>query len=87
MSWGRRDWPTRQPRPRAAKLDPEALARLHVRATKFVDQSQVLRELLDGVQAARGHLYFWREPDDLMARVTNGHQGRSLAPRATQGLP
>ena len=70
MSWRRHDWPARQPRPKVFKLEPEALARLHARATGFVEHSGVLRELLDSVQAARGRLYFWREPEDLMARVT-----------------
>ena len=70
MSWRTRDWPLRQPRPKAAKLEPEALPRLHQCATAFVEQSPVLRELLAGVQAVRGRLYFWRAPEDLMARVT-----------------
>ena len=33
-------------------------------------ESVVLRELVQTVQLARGRLYFWREPDDLMARIT-----------------
>ena len=76
MNWPRRDWPERRPRPKAAKLDSEAFNRLHARATAFVEQSVVLRDLLNSVQAARGRLYFWREPEDLMARVT------PLAPRS-----
>ena len=70
MRWRSRDWPERQPRPKAAKLPREALERLHARATDFVAQSVVLRELLQDVKLARGRLYFWREPEDLMARVT-----------------
>jgi hypothetical protein len=37
---------------------------------KFVEESALLGELLDDVQLARGRLYLWREPDDLMARIT-----------------
>ena len=30
----------------------------------------ILRELVDEVQLARGRLYLWREPEDMMARIT-----------------
>ena len=58
------------PRPKAAKLTREALERLHVRATTFVAESVLLREMLNDVQLARGRLYFWRKPNDLLARIT-----------------
>jgi hypothetical protein len=70
MRWRERHWPERLPRPRAAKLSREALDRLRAHAAKFVEESAVLRELLEEVQLARGRLYFWREAEDLMARVT-----------------
>lgn len=41
-----------------------------MQAAKFVQESVVLRELLEAVQLARGRLYFWREAEDLMARIT-----------------
>ncbi len=62
--------PKNAPRPRAARLSHEAMERLLVRATIFVEESVILREQLDDVQLARGRLYFWREPHDLMARIT-----------------
>lgn len=65
-------WPERVPRPRAAKLSKEELQRLQARAQKLVDESIILRELIDEVQLARGRLYLWRDRAgaDLMARVT-----------------
>lgn len=63
-------WPERTPRHKAAKLQREALRRLHARAANFVEASVILRELLDDVQLARERPYLWREPDDLMARIT-----------------
>jgi len=53
-----------------AKLPRAVLDRLHASATKFVAESVVLRELVQDVQLTRGRLYFWREPENLMARVT-----------------
>lgn len=70
MRWRDRDWPERPPRPKAAKLPRETLARFHTRAVEFVEKSVVLGELLENVQLARGRLYFWRQPKDLMARIT-----------------
>jgi len=70
MRWRNRNWPERTLRPKVAKLPREALQRLHARAVKFVEESLILCELVDGVQLARGRLYLWREPDDLMARIT-----------------
>jgi len=69
MRWGR-DWPERVPRPKVAKLSRDALERLRAHAAEFVEESVVLRELIKEVQLARGRLYFWREAEDLMARVT-----------------
>lgn len=63
-------WPERLPRPKAAKLSREDLQRLHSRAVKFVQESIILRELVEEVQLARGRLYLWREPEDMMARIT-----------------
>ncbi len=70
MRWRNRSWPERTPRPKAVKLPREALQRLRDRAARFVEESLILRELLDEVQLARGCLYLGREPDDLMARIT-----------------
>lgn len=70
MRWRSGGWPERAPRPKAAKLPRAALDRLHASATRFVAESIVLRELMQDVQLTRGRLYFWREPEDLMARVT-----------------
>lgn len=70
MGWRNRNWPERTLRPKVAKLPREALQRLHARAVKFVEESLILCELVDGVQLARGRLYLWREPNDLMARIT-----------------
>lgn len=70
MRWRNQGWPERTPRPKLAKLTREALQRLHARATEFVEKSVILRELLKDVKLARGRLYFWREPGDLMARIT-----------------
>jgi len=53
-----------------AKLSKEQLQRLHARAVKFAEESIILRELVEEVQLARGRLYLWREPEDLMARIT-----------------
>ena len=70
MGWRNRGWTERTPRPKAAKLPREALQQLRASAAKFVEESVILRELLDDVQLARGRLYLWRGPDDLMARIT-----------------
>jgi hypothetical protein len=58
------------PRPKAAKLPRAALDRFHASATRFVAESAVLRELVQDVRLTRGRLYFWRDAEDLMARVT-----------------
>lgn len=65
-----RGWPERVPRPKLAKLSKEELQRLHARAKKFVEGSVILRELVEDVQLSRGRLYLWREPEDMMARIT-----------------
>lgn len=70
MRWRHRSWPERTPRPKAAKLSHEALQQLHARTREFVEKSIILSELLDEVQLARGRLYLWRKPNDLMARIT-----------------
>ena len=70
MRWQDRDWPERPPRPKAAKLPRETLERFHTHAVEFVEKSVVLGELLENVQLARGRLYFWLQPKDLMARIT-----------------
>jgi hypothetical protein len=70
MRWRDRGWAERPPRPKAAKLPRETLQRLHAAAARFVERSIVLGELLEEVQLARGRLYFWRGPEDLMARIT-----------------
>ncbi len=57
-------------RPKAVKLSREALQSLYVRAKKFVEESVILRELVGEVQLARGRLYLWRNPKNLMARIT-----------------
>ena len=69
-------WPESVPRPKAAKLSKEVLQRLQARAAKFVEGSIILSELVGEVQLARGRLYLWQEPEDLMARIT------PLGPRA-----
>ena len=74
-------WPERVPRPKAAKLSRE-LQSLHSRAVKFVEESIILRELVEEVQLARGRLYLWREPEDMMARITP-LGARSMLPSAT----
>jgi len=53
-----------------AKLSKEQLQRLHDRATEFVEESVLLRELVEEVKLARGRIYLWREPEDMMARIT-----------------
>jgi len=70
MRWRGRGWPERVPRPKVAKLSKEELQRLHARAVKFVEDSVILRELVDEVKLARGRIYLWREPEDMMARIT-----------------
>ncbi len=70
MRWRNRNWPERTPRRKAVKLPREATQRLHARAVKFVEESLILRELLDNLRLVRGRLYLWRGPDDLMARIT-----------------
>jgi hypothetical protein len=63
-------WPERVPRPKVAKLTKEALQRLHARAVKFVEESVILRELVEEVKLARGRIYLWRKPEDMMARIS-----------------
>lgn len=63
-------WPERVPRPKVAKLSKEELPRLHARAAKFVEDSVILRKLVEEVKLARGRIYLWREPEDMMARIT-----------------
>ena len=70
MRWRNRGWPERVLRPKAAKLSKEELQRLRARAVKFVEESVILHELVEEVQLARGRFYLWREPEDLMARIT-----------------
>jgi hypothetical protein len=70
MGYRGRDWGERPPRPKVAKLSREALERLHARAVKQVAESVILCELVSHVQLARGRLYLWCEPEDLMARIT-----------------
>ena len=70
MGWRHRDWPESSPRPKLAKLPRDALERLHAQAVEFVENSVILAELLERVQLARGRLYFWWEPEVLMARIT-----------------
>jgi len=71
MGWrDKGSWGEYRPRPKAAKLPAEDLERLHAKADKFVEESVILRDLLQSVQLARGRLYFWNEPEDLMARIT-----------------
>lgn len=53
-----------------AKLSKEELQRLHARAAKFAQESVILRELVEEVKLARGRIYLWREPEDMMARIT-----------------
>jgi uncharacterized Zn finger protein len=65
-----RAMPERAQRPKAVKLPSEALQRLHLRAVGLVEKSPALRELVQQVQPARGRLYLWWEPGDLMARIT-----------------
>ena len=52
MRWRNRSWSERTPRPKAVKLPREALQRLRDRAARFVEESLILRELLDEVQLA-----------------------------------
>lgn len=70
MRWRNRGWPERSPRPKVAKLSKEELQRLHARAVKFVEESVILRELVEEVKLARGRIHLWREPEDMMARIT-----------------
>lgn len=70
MRWRNRYRSERPPRPKAAKLHREACERLRSRAEEFVENSVVLGELIEKVQLARARLYFWRKPEDLMARIT-----------------
>ena len=62
--------PAAGPRPKMAKLPREQMLRRLARAVEFVEESVVLRELVEEVQLARGRLYLWRESEDLMARIT-----------------
>lgn len=70
MRWRNRSWPERARRPTVAKLPEKDLRRLHARGVKFVEESIILRDLVENVQLSRGRLYLWRGPDDLMARIT-----------------
>ncbi|MFC1705863.1 hypothetical protein ACFL59_03460 [Planctomycetota bacterium] len=71
MGWGtyrRRDWPEYKPRPKAAKLSPEARAQILKRLLKERDKSPVLTALQVEVKARRGRFYVDRmddeDPDD-----------------------
>jgi len=70
MGWRHDRWPAYQPRPKLARLSKDALRRIEVAAREFVQGSPVLRELVSRVECARGRVYVWRGPDDLMARLT-----------------
>lgn len=70
MSWRDRSRAARPKRPKRAKLPREALERLRDRTIAFIDESIVLRALVEDVQLARGRLYLWYQPDDLIARLT-----------------
>ena len=61
-------WPERVPGPKAAKLSKEELQRLQARTARFVQESIILRELVEGARLERH--YRWRESEDLMARIT-----------------
>jgi hypothetical protein len=82
MGW-RGGWPERVPRPKAAKLEPERLETLASRARAFVEESPVLRELVEAVQLARGRIYFWRGDQDLLARITPLSERTFLLERET----
>jgi hypothetical protein len=70
MGWRDDRWPAYQPRPKLARLSKDALRRIEVAAREFVQGSLVLRELVSRVESARGRVYLWRGPDDLMTRLT-----------------
>ncbi len=78
MRWRYRGWSRRAPRLKVAKPSRKALERLQGQVVKFVEESSVLRELLEDVQLARGRLYFRRDAENLMARIT------PLGPRPVQ---
>lgn len=63
---------TKTARPRAAKLSAAQLERLQARASRLVEDSSILGELVEEVQLARGRLYLWRDRKhkDLLARIT-----------------
>ena len=83
MGWRSRRWSDREPRPKAAKLARSELEQLHASASRLVEGSALLKDLVPRVQLARGRLYLWRGQDDLMARVTPLSSGTMLleAPR------
>jgi hypothetical protein len=70
MTWGRGGWPSYQPRPRVVRLEPQASERMVSCVRYFVEGSVVLRELVAEVESARGRVYLWRGPGDLMGRLT-----------------
>lgn len=51
-------------------LTKEALARLHARTVAFVEKSPFLHQRVSNVQLARGRLYIWHAPANLMVRIT-----------------
>lgn len=70
MRWHNRGWPERIPRSEVAKLPSAALQHVRNRVVRFVEESLILGKLLNEVQLVRGRLYLWRQPGDLMARIT-----------------
>ena len=64
--------------PKITKLSPERLARLHARAIALVDTIEPLDDLIQEVQLARGRLYLWWKPGELMARITPSKPGPVL---------
>jgi hypothetical protein len=70
VKWRNSGWSERVPRPKVAKLPKEQQQRLHTRAVKFIKESIILHKLVGNVQLARGRLYLWRGPENLMARIT-----------------
>jgi uncharacterized Zn finger protein len=57
-------------KPASTKLNPERLSRLHARAIALIDTIEPLGDLIQEVQLARGRLYLWWQPGELMARIT-----------------
>ena len=65
-------------KPASTKLNPERLARLHARAIALIDTIEPLGDLIKEVQLARGRLYLWWQPGELMARITPCKPGPML---------